>query len=70
VKRDTEILKQRTKDFALRVLRLYRSLPRSDEARILGTQLPAEKLAALAKEANELASIFVSSLRTAKGVTS
>jgi four helix bundle protein len=31
---------------------------------------PAEKLNALTKEANELVSIFVSSLRTAKGVTS
>jgi len=39
MKRDSEALKIRTKDFALRVLRLYRSLPRSEEARILGTQL-------------------------------
>src|SRR5664279_48105 len=37
--RDSEALKLRTKDFALRVLRLYRSLPRTEEARILGTQL-------------------------------
>jgi four helix bundle protein len=29
----------RTKAFALRVIRLYRSLPRTAEARILGTQL-------------------------------
>jgi four helix bundle protein len=118
--RDSEILKRRTKDFAVRILRLYRSLPRTSEARILGTQLlrsstsiganyraacrgrsraefiaklgivleeadetafwlelfeeanifPAEKLNALTKEANELVSIFVSSLRPAKGVTS
>ena len=29
MKRDSEALKLRTKDFALRVLRLYRSLPRT-----------------------------------------
>src|SRR6266478_2399010 len=39
MKRDSEALKLRTKEFALRVLRLYRSLPRTEEARILGTQL-------------------------------
>ncbi len=39
MKRDSEALKVRTKDFALRVLRLHRSLPRTDEARILGKQL-------------------------------
>src|ERR1039457_4485728 len=39
MKRDSEALKVRTKDFALRVLRLYRSLPRTEEARVLGTQL-------------------------------
>ena len=39
MKRDSEALKVRTKDFALRVLRLYRSLPRTQEARIPGTQL-------------------------------
>lgn len=39
MKRDSEALKLRTKDFALRVLRLYRSLPRTEEARILGSQL-------------------------------
>ena len=39
MKRDSEALKLRTKDFALRFLRLYRSLPRTQEARILGTQL-------------------------------
>ena len=39
MKRDSEALKVRTKGFALRVLRLYRSLPRTEEARILGSQL-------------------------------
>ncbi len=90
MKRDSEALKLRTKDFALRVLRLYRSLPRTEEARILGTQLllleeadetvfwlelfqegnifPAEKLHDLVQEANELVSIFVSSVRTARGL--
>jgi four helix bundle protein len=38
MKRDSETLKLRTKNFALRVLILYRSLPRTQEARILGTQ--------------------------------
>jgi four helix bundle protein len=118
MKRDSEALKIRTKDFALRVLRLYRSLPRTKEARILGTQLlrsstsiganyraacrgrsraefvaklgivleeadetvfwlelfqegnifPADKLRDLVQEANELVSIFVSSVRTARGL--
>jgi four helix bundle protein len=35
-----------------------------------GNIFPAEKLSALVQEANELVSIFVSSLRTAKGRTS
>src|SRR5277367_1317676 len=39
MKRDSEALQLRTKNFALRVIRLYRSLPRTREARILGTQL-------------------------------
>jgi four helix bundle protein len=118
MKRDSQALKVRTKNFALRVLRLYRSLPRTGEARILGTQLlrcgtsvganyraacrgrsraefiaklgivveeadeavfwlellqegnifPAEKLESLLQEANELAAIFVSSVRAARGV--
>ena len=118
MKRDSEALKMRTKEFALRILRLYRSLPRTEEARILGTQLlrssasiganyraacrarsrpefvsklgivleeadetafwlellregcifPADKLCDLAREANELVSIFVSSVRSAKGL--
>ena len=39
MKRNSQALKLRTKHFALRVLKLYRSLPRSEEARILGKQL-------------------------------
>ena len=107
----------RTKGFALRILRLFRALPKCDEARILGRQLlrsgtsiganyqaacrarsraefiaklgivleeadetvfwlelmrdgeifPQLKLGELITEANELVSIFVTSLRTAKG---
>jgi len=118
MKRDSEVLKDRTKSFALRIVRLYRSLPRSEEARILGTQLlrsstsiganyraacrgrsraefiaklgivleeadetvywleliqeagifPENRLSDVAKEANELVAIFVSSVRTAKGL--
>jgi four helix bundle protein len=117
---EAEALKARTRDFALRVLRLYRSLPHTEEARILGRQLlrsgtsiganyraacrgrsraefaaklglvleeadetvfwleliqeaeifSREKVQALTTEANELVAIFVSSLRTTKGVTS
>ncbi len=118
VKRDSEAMKLRTKNFALRVLRLCRSLPRTQEARILGGQLlrsstsvaanyraacrsrsraefiaklgivleeadetefwlelireaalfPPAKLQSLCKEAHEIVSIFVSSVRTAKGL--
>jgi four helix bundle protein len=32
-------VKRRTKTFVLRIIGLYRALPRTDEARILGTQL-------------------------------
>ncbi len=34
-----ETLRLRTKEFALRILRLYRSLPNTEEARILGKQI-------------------------------
>ena len=117
LKRDSEAMKLRTKNFALRVPRLCRALPRTQEARILGGQLlrsstsvaanyraacrsrsrtefiaklgivleeadetafwleliqeaemfPQSKLGSLSQEANEIVSIFVSSLRTAKG---
>jgi len=113
-------LKARTKQFALRVLRLYRALPAGEEAKILGRQIlrsgtsvganyraacrarsraefiaklgivleeadetvfwlellleggivKHEKLDALLKEAQELTSIFVTSLCTAKGIAS
>ena len=108
-------LKVRTKVFALRVIRAYRGLPSSDEARVIGRQLlrsatsvganyraacrarsraefiaklgivleeadeaywlellletgilDHKRLGPLLGEANELTSIFVSSLRTAK----
>jgi four helix bundle protein len=39
LRQDSDALKHRTKDFALRVLKLYRALPRTEEARILGKQL-------------------------------
>lgn len=118
MKRDSDALKLRTKSFAIRIVKLYRSLPRGQEARILGTQLlrsstsiganyraacrgrsradfiaklgivleeadetvfwlellqeadifPETRLRDIVKEANELVSIFVSSVRTAKGL--
>jgi four helix bundle protein len=37
--KESEILKDRTKRFALRVLGVYRALPRTEEARILGKQV-------------------------------
>src|ERR1035438_5120034 len=117
---NSDALKLRTKDFALRVLRLYRSLPRTEKARILGKQLlrsgtsiganyraacrarsraefiaklgivleeadetvfwlevmresgifTETKLRDIVQEARELLSIFVASVRTAKGLTS
>jgi four helix bundle protein len=117
---DSQDLKARTKQFALRILRLYRALPAKEEARILGRQVlrsgtsvganyraacrarskaefisklgivleeadetifwleslheggivKHEKLEALLKEAEELTSIFVASLCTAKGIGS
>jgi four helix bundle protein len=113
-------LKVRTKEFALQIIRLFRTLPRSEEARIIGKQIlrsgtsvganyraacrsrsKAEfiskisivleeadetvfwlellsqseissptKIEGLLAEANELTSIFVSSLRTSKGLGS
>jgi len=36
---DSRDLRARTKQFALRILRLYRALPARDEARILGKQV-------------------------------
>jgi four helix bundle protein len=111
-------LKLRTRDFALRIITLFRKLPRSEEARIIGKQIlrsgtsiganyraacrsrsraefiakmgivleeadetifwlelllyagvfPKSKIESLLQEANELTSIFVSSLRTSKGL--
>jgi four helix bundle protein len=34
-----EVLRARTKAFALRIIQLFRSLPRTEEARVLGRQL-------------------------------
>lgn len=34
-----EELRQRTKQFAMRTIRLFRSLPKSEEARVIGRQL-------------------------------
>lgn len=109
-------LKNRTKAFALRIIRLYQALPKSGEAQVIGKQIlrsgtsvgaqyreacrakspadfinkmegslqeldetgywlelltesnimPAEKLADLQKETNELTAIFVSSVKTTK----
>jgi four helix bundle protein len=34
-----EILKDRTKQFAIRIVKLFRALPKTDEARIIGKQV-------------------------------
>lgn len=34
-----EVFKKRTKEFALRIIKLYQHLPKNDEARIIGKQL-------------------------------
>jgi four helix bundle protein len=34
-----EILKGRTKQFAIRIVKLFRSLPKSEEARVIGRQV-------------------------------
>jgi four helix bundle protein len=34
-----EILKDRTKQFAVRIVKLFRALPKNDEARIIGKQV-------------------------------
>ena len=34
-----ELLRGRTKDFALRVIKLFQNLPKNDEAKIIGKQL-------------------------------
>jgi four helix bundle protein len=109
-------LKNRTKAFALRIIRLYQALPKSGESQVIGKQIlrsgtsvgaqyreacrakspadfinkmegslqeldetgywlellaesnimPAEKLADLQKEPNELTAIFVTSVKTTK----
>jgi len=111
-------LKMRTREFAVQIIKLFRTLPRSEEARVVGKQMlrsatsvganyraacrsrskaefiskisivleeadetvfwlellshaeiiSAVRTEALLKEANELTSIFVSSLRTSKGL--
>lgn len=35
----SSLLKDRTKHFAIRIVKLFRSLPRTDEARVIGKQL-------------------------------
>ena len=37
--KEFERLQERTRNFALRIIKLFRSLPKTDDARILGKQL-------------------------------
>ena len=36
---EAQDLRERTKDFAIRIVRLFQALPKTDEARIIGKQL-------------------------------
>lgn len=64
-------LKARTKQFALRVLKLVATLPRTVEGRAIANQFiegklfPSERVKPLLKEANELVAIFVTSRKSA-----
>ncbi len=40
-----EQMKSRTKQFAIRIIRLYRALPKTEEARVIGKQLLSWTLA-------------------------
>jgi four helix bundle protein len=115
---DQQALRVRTRDFAIRIVKLFQALPKSTEAQVVGRQLlrsgtsvaanyraacrarskaefiskigivveeadesvfwidllgttdilPAQKLAVIAREADELLAIFAASQITAKGL--
>ena len=115
---DQQALRVRTRDFAIRIVKLFQALPKSPEAQVVGRQLlrsgtsvaanyraacrarskaefiskigivveeadesvfwidllgttdilPAQKLAVIAREADELLAIFAASQITAKGL--
>ncbi len=44
-----EELKDRTRQFAIRIVKLFRSLPRSEEARVIGKQRPRAGTSVAAK---------------------
>lgn len=58
----TEEMKIRTREFALRIIKLFRALPKWD-----GQIVKKEKLSLLLIEANELLAIFAASQITARG---
>jgi hypothetical protein len=59
-------LMDRTKQFALWIIRLVESLPKSSIGNVSGI-VSKEKLEPLLNEADELTAIFVSSIRTVRG---
>jgi four helix bundle protein len=72
-----EELKNRSKQFAIRIVKLFRSLPKSEEARIIGKQVLRSGTSIAAnyraicrarslKESNELLAIFAASQYTAR----
>jgi len=63
-----EGLRDRTKQFSLRVIRMYVSLPKTPVAQVLGRQVlrSGTSVAALRTEADELIRIVVSSIKRTK----
>jgi len=59
---NSDYFKQRTKAFALRIIRLAESLPDMPTARVI-----RNRISELLKEADEILSIVVSSIKTARG---
>jgi hypothetical protein len=59
-----EQLRQRTKQFALRIIRLSRHLPVGREADVIGRQVL--RSGTVLEEARQLSAIFTASRRTAK----
>ncbi len=66
-------LKERTKRFALRIIRLYSALPKTTESQVIGKQLlrsgtsvGAHYREAMRGEANELTAILITCAKNAK----
>jgi hypothetical protein len=58
-------LKDRTKQFALRILKLVAALPKTVEGRAIANLLPPKRIDPLLTEVNELVAIMVASRKSA-----